>query len=145
MQAQSATKAHRQKWYYDQKIGAVNLKPGDLVLVNADTCRGKRKIQDRWEDGTYKVVHQIVTGIPAYKVKDQHRRSCTLQWNCLLVVSEVGIPLCIGICHAWDRCTSLTHASLLPWEVKMDRCHKSTVVVQTPNALPARLPWGGSI
>ena len=27
-QAQSTTEACRQKWYYDRKIGAVNLKPG---------------------------------------------------------------------------------------------------------------------
>ena len=35
-QAQSTTEAHRQKQYYDRKIGAMNLKPGNLVLVNAD-------------------------------------------------------------------------------------------------------------
>ena len=34
-------------WYYDRKIGAVNLKPGDLVLVKADAFKGKRKIKDR--------------------------------------------------------------------------------------------------
>ena len=27
VQAQSTAEAHRQKWYYDRKIGAVNLKP----------------------------------------------------------------------------------------------------------------------
>ena len=36
VQAQSTAEAHQQKWYYDQKIGAVNLKPGNLVLVKAD-------------------------------------------------------------------------------------------------------------
>ena len=45
-QAQSTTEAHQQKWY-DRKIGAVNLKPGDLVLVKADAWKGKRKIKDR--------------------------------------------------------------------------------------------------
>ena len=29
--------AHCQKWYYDWKIGTVGLKPGNLVLVKADT------------------------------------------------------------------------------------------------------------
>ena len=28
--------AQGQKWYYDQKIGTMDLKPGDLVLVKAD-------------------------------------------------------------------------------------------------------------
>ena len=32
-QAQLMAEACRQKWYYDRKIGAVNLKPGNLVLV----------------------------------------------------------------------------------------------------------------
>ena len=35
-QAQLTAEACRQKQYYDRKIGAVNLKPGDLVLVKAD-------------------------------------------------------------------------------------------------------------
>ena len=46
-QAQSTTEAHQQKWYYDRKIGAVNLKPGNLVLVKADAWKGKRKIKNR--------------------------------------------------------------------------------------------------
>ena len=44
--------ACQQKQYYDQKIGTVNLKPGDLVLVKADVFKGKRKIKDRWEEDT---------------------------------------------------------------------------------------------
>ena len=35
-QAQLTAEAHQQKWYYDRKIGAMNLKPGDLVLVKVD-------------------------------------------------------------------------------------------------------------
>ena len=31
VQAQSMAEVHRHKQYYDRKIGAVNLKPGDLV------------------------------------------------------------------------------------------------------------------
>ena len=36
VQAQSTAEACQQKWYYDRKIGAVNLKPGDLVVVKED-------------------------------------------------------------------------------------------------------------
>ena len=32
------------------KVGTVELKPGDLVLVKADTFKRKKKIKDRWED-----------------------------------------------------------------------------------------------
>ena len=45
-QAQSTTEACGQKWYYYRKIGTVNLKPGDLVLVKVDAWKGKRKIKD---------------------------------------------------------------------------------------------------
>ena len=80
-QAQSMTEACQQKQYYDRKISTVNLKPGNLVLVNADAFKGKRKIKDRWEEDTWQVVHQIATDIPSYKVTNQHRKSCILHQN----------------------------------------------------------------
>ena len=67
MQAQSTAEACQQKQYYDRKIGAVNLKPGDLVLVEADAWKGKRKIKDRWEEETWEVVQQIVADVPPMK------------------------------------------------------------------------------
>ena len=87
----------------------MNLKPGDLVLVKADAFKEKRKIRDRWEEETCEVVHQIMMDIPSYKVMDQCGWSCILHQNWLLLItSEVGVPLCVGVCHAWDRCTSPT-------------------------------------
>ena len=80
-QAQSTAEAHQQKWYYDRKIGAVNLKPGNLVPVKPDDFKGKRKIKDRWEEETWEVVHQIMTDIPSYKVTNQHGKSCVLHQN----------------------------------------------------------------
>ena len=61
-----------------RKIGTVNLKSSDLVLVKADAFKGKRKIKDTWEEDTWEAVHQIVTDTPSYKVTDQCRRSCIL-------------------------------------------------------------------
>ena len=91
-QTQSTAEAQRQKWYYDWKIGAIGFKPGDLILVKADTFQGKRKIKDRWEDKLHEVVHQITTDIPLYEVKDQHRCSHVLHHNqLLLIASEAGI------------------------------------------------------
>ena len=47
--------------------------------------------------------------VPSYKVTNQHGQSRILHRNWLLVVvSEVGVPLCMGNCHAWDRCTRPT-------------------------------------
>ena len=85
----------------------MDLKPGNLVLVKVDALEGKRKIRDRWEEETCEVMYQIVTDVPSYKVMNQCGRSCILHQNqLLLIMSEVGIPLCIGVHHAWDRCTS---------------------------------------
>ena len=77
-QAQSTVEVCSQKWYYDRKIGAVNLKPGDLVLVKVDAWKGKRKIKDRWKEETWEVVHQIMADIPSCKVMSQCRRSRVL-------------------------------------------------------------------
>ena len=77
-QAQLMTEACQQKWYYNRKIGAVNLKPGDLILVKVDAFKGKRKIKDRWEEETWEVVCQIMTYVPSYKVTNQHGRSRVL-------------------------------------------------------------------
>ena len=74
-QALSMAEAHRHKSYYNRKIGAVNLKSGDLVLVKADAWKGKRKIRDRWEEETWEVVHQIAADIPSYEVTNQHEPS----------------------------------------------------------------------
>ena len=80
-QTQSMVEACRQKWYYDRKIGAVNLKPGNLILVKANVFKGKRKIKDRWKEETWEVVHQIVRDTPSYKVMNQHRKSYILHQN----------------------------------------------------------------
>ena len=114
-QVQSMVQAWRQKWYYNQKIGVIGLKPGDLVLVKADAFHGNRKIKDRWEDKPHEVVHQIMTDAPSYKVKDQSGSSYILHHNqLLLVASEAGIPLCVGVCQACDRCTSPTPVKPTP-------------------------------
>ena len=138
-QAQSMAGACRQKWYYDRKIGAVNLKPGNLVLVKADAWKGKRKIKDRWEEETWEMVHQIMVDIPSYEVTNQHRRSQVLHQNWLfLIASEIGIPLCMGSHHIWDRGTSPTPCKT-KWRGEKRGHHKRKVVRQSPNYLPVKL------
>ena len=78
VQAQSTAEACQQKWYYARKIGTVNLKPGNLVLVKADAWKGKRKIKDRWDEETWEVSQQIVADVPSYKVTNQHGQSRVL-------------------------------------------------------------------
>ena len=72
VQAQSTAEACQEKWYYDRKTGTVNLKPGDLVLVEADAWKGKRNIKDRLDEETWEVSQQIVADVPSYKVTNQH-------------------------------------------------------------------------
>ena len=72
VQAQLTAEACRQKRYYNRKVGTVNLKPGNLLLVKVDTWKGKRKIKDRWDEETWEVSRQIVTDMPSYKVMNQH-------------------------------------------------------------------------
>ena len=92
----------------------MDLKPGDLVLVKADAFQGKRKIKDGWEDKPYEVVHEIMTDIPSYEVMDQQGQSCIIHHNQLLVASETGIPLGMGVHQALDRCTSPTPVKPTP-------------------------------
>ena len=50
---------------------AMNLKPGELVLVKADAWKGKRKIKDKWDEETWEVSRQIMADMPSYKVMNQ--------------------------------------------------------------------------
>ena len=114
-QAQSMAEAQWQKQYYGWKIGAMNLKPGDLVLVKADIFNRKRKMKDRWEDETCGVVQSYHDRCPLLWRIDQCRQSCILHWNWLLLIaSETGVPLCVGIHHVQDQWTIPTPLSQLP-------------------------------
>ena len=63
----------------------------------------------------HEVVHQIMTDVPLYKVKDLQGNSCILHCNqLLLVASEAGIPLYVGVHQVQDRCTSSTPVKPTP-------------------------------
>ena len=85
---QSTTEACQQKSYYDRKVGTVNLKPGNLVLVKADAWKGKGKIKDRWDEETWGVSWQIMTDMPSYEVMNQHGWSQVLHRNWLLLIAS---------------------------------------------------------
>ena len=57
----------RQKQLYDRKVGAIELRPGDHVLVHLDAFRGQRR--NRWGGDLHRVVTRVADGIPAYVVK----------------------------------------------------------------------------
>ena len=63
--------AQRQKRLYDRRAGAVELHPGDKVLVKLDAFRGQqRKLKNWWGDALYTVVKCVVDGTPAYEVEN---------------------------------------------------------------------------
>ena len=129
-----------------KKIGAMDLKPGNLVLVKADAFQGKRKIKDRWEDKPHMVVCQTATDIPSYEVKDQFGQSHILHHSWLLLfTSETGIPLLwVSTKHGTDI-QAPSHSSPLVGEVTARLHHEKIVVWWSPNARLGRLPQGGSM
>ena len=63
--------AQRQKRHYDRKARAVELHPGDKVLVKLDTFRGQwQKLKNQWGDALHTVVKRVVDRIPAYEVEN---------------------------------------------------------------------------
>ena len=89
VQVQSTVEMWQQKQYYDRKIGAVNLKPGDLVLVKADAWKGKRKIKDRWEEETLGGGASNCSWHP-------------LLWSDQLIQMVMSPPLKLTSCHIKD-------------------------------------------
>ena len=74
---------HRER--YDQKCRGAELEVGDLVLVKQTACKGRHKIQDRWENEDYQVVGQPTPAVPVYKVKSvAEGRTRVLHRNLLL-------------------------------------------------------------
>ena len=63
--------AQRQKRLYDRRARAVELHPGDKVLVKLDAFRGqRRKLKNQWGDALYMVVKCVADRIPAYEVEN---------------------------------------------------------------------------
>ena len=89
--------AQRQKQLYDRKAGAVELHPGDKVLVKLDAFRGQqRKLKNRWGDALYTVVKRVSDGIPAYEVENDanKKRQVLHRARLLLWLAELeGEPL----------------------------------------------------
>ena len=70
---ESATKeANRQKRLYNRRVGAVELRPGDRVLVRLDAFRGqRRKLKNRWGDDIHTMIERKADSIPVYEVKNE--------------------------------------------------------------------------
>ena len=96
--AQDSTlkEALRQKRLYDHKVGAVELQPGDHVLVKLDAFHGQqRKLKNRWGSDLHTVKTRVADGIPAYVVKNERTgKTKVLHWSKLLLwLTDYGEPV----------------------------------------------------
>ena len=82
--------ALQQKHYFHHLTSTVILRPGYIVLLQTDSFVGKRKMNDKWSNVTYKVVHQCSGDSDTYVVKDEQGHEKKYHWNCLLFVATVG-------------------------------------------------------
>ena len=88
--------AQRQKRLYDRKVGAVELRPGDHVLVRLDAFRGqRRKLKNQWGDDLHTLVTHVADGIPAYIVKNNCiGKKKVVHWARLLLwLANYGEPM----------------------------------------------------
>ena len=105
--------AQRQKWLYDRKVGAVELRPGDHVLVHLDAFRGqRRKLKNWWGDDIHTVVTHVADGIPTYVVKNNRTgKKVVHRARLLLWLADYGEPV---------RC-NLMGISVVPPGTAMDQ------------------------
>ena len=70
--ARDSTKleAQWQKRNYDRWAGAVELQPGDKVLIKLDAFRGQKwKLKNWWSGELHTVVNRVADGVPTYVVR----------------------------------------------------------------------------
>ena len=98
--------ALRQKHLYDHKVGAIELRSGDHVLVKLDAFRGQwRKLKNRWGSDLHTMQTRVADGVPAYVVKNVRTRKMKVL-HCsrlLLWLADFGEPVQMNC-----MCTSIT-------------------------------------
>ena len=111
MQESASKEAKRQKRLYDRKVGAVELCPGDRVLVRLDAFRGqRRKLKNRWGDNIHTLINQKADGIPVYEVKNERtgKKKVLHRARLLLWLADYGEPV---------RCNLMMISDTLPGTV----------------------------
>ena len=95
-----------QKRLYDHKVGAIELQPGDHVLVKLDTFQGQWwKLKNRWGSNLHTVVTWVADGVPVYVVKNERtgKRKVLHCSQLLLWLANFGEPMWMNC-----MCTSVT-------------------------------------
>ena len=118
--ARDSTKleAQRQKRHYDRRAGAVELQPGDKVLIKLDAFRGQhRKLKNRWSGELHTVVNRVADGVPTYVVTGDKtgKRQVLHRARLLLWQAEFdGDPLRVN-CILIDSSLPGTDLKTQPW------------------------------
>ena len=82
----SNQEAARHKRLYDRRAGAVELRPGDKVLVRLDSYKdANQKLVNRWSSTLHTVVGRIVDDVPAYVIENDKGKQQVLHWVRLLL------------------------------------------------------------
>ena len=98
--------ALQQKCLYDRKVGAVELKSGDHVLVKLDAFHGHRqKLKNRWGSDLHTVQTHVADGVPTYVVKNVRTGKMKVLHHSrlLLWLADFGEPMQMNC-----MCTSIT-------------------------------------
>ena len=106
VQDSALKEALQQKRLYDRKVGAVELRSGDRVLVKLDAFRSQQqKLKNRWGSDLHTVQTRMVDGVPAYVVKNVRTRKMKVLHHSrlLLWLTDFGEPMQMN-----HMCTSIT-------------------------------------
>ena len=111
--AQDSTlkEALRQKCLYDRKVGAIELRSGDRVLVKLDAFRSQRwKLKNRWGSDLHTVHTRVADGVPVYVVKNVRTGKTKVlhHLRLLLWLASFGEPMRMN-----RMCTSITLREIL--------------------------------
>ena len=141
-QHQSNCKADWQKWCYVRATSTMQLMPGDIMLMKADTFQGKRK--DKWSEVEYVVVLQVTDDIPTFKGCDGGRNVKTIHHNQLFLEATSrgeATPLRASKSLSEEGTTwsTLAELTLLEWESKAP---ESNVDEAATLCLASHIPLG---
>ena len=127
--------AQRQKWLYDHKVGAVELRPGDHILVCLDAFRGqRRKLKNRWGDDLHMVVTRMADGIPAYVVKNNctGKKKVVHRARLLLWLTDYGEPV---------RCNLINISNVPPGTVTINTLKEGVRVTTQCRVVVCSMAW----
>ena len=115
--------AQQQKCCYDQKVGAIELRPGDRILVKLDAFVGQcRKLKNQWGDTLHTIIGHVVDGIPMYVMKnDQTRKMKLLHWARLLLwLTKYGEPMRMNLMAVANTLPGMILEDPLPHDAASD-------------------------